>query len=144
MKTSYSIIIIIFLFLTISLNAQYRPIDTLTGKVVHYAGIYAGAASILEETLYGFNLSGEYEYRVVKSSFGFGFNIHLIFSDITEYGFGVPLYLHGISSMNLRLSLTPGVTITKRVIYSRFEPGTLPVESTQNTANLFLQAGVGW
>ncbi|TAL70546.1 MAG: hypothetical protein EPN82_02735 [Bacteroidetes bacterium] len=143
MKKIYIIIIITFIYL-LPLKAQFRPIDTLTGKVVHYTGIYAGGSSIMEQKLFGFTLIGEYEYREIKSSMGFGFNIHMIFSDLTEYGFGIPLYWHGLTSMNLRLNITPGVTITKRVVYSRFKPGTQPEEETKNTANFFLQAGLGW
>ncbi|OGU39069.1 MAG: hypothetical protein A2X61_01060 [Ignavibacteria bacterium GWB2_35_12] len=143
MKTLYSVIIIL-LFFGISLKAQFRPIDTLTGKVVHYTGVYAGAASILEDKLFGFSLHGEYEYRMVKSSFGFGLALQMLFSDMTEIGVGFPVYWHGITSMNLRFSLTPGVTITKRVIYSRIGPGTSEFEETKNTTNFFVRAGLGW
>ena len=145
MKSLYSVIIII-LFCSISLKAQFRPIDTLTGKVVHYAGVYAGATSILEQKLFGFALYGEYEYRMIKSSFGFGLEAQMIFSDLTEFGIGFPIYWHGITSMNFRFSLTPGVTYTKRVIYSRIGEATPDslFENTRNTSNFYFRAGIGW
>ncbi|MCL5990711.1 MAG: hypothetical protein M1419_01235 [Bacteroidetes bacterium] len=143
MKTIYSAIIIL-LFFGISLKAQFRPIDTLTGKVVHYAGVYAGAASILEDKLLGFALHGEYEYRMIKSSFGFGLEAQMIFSDITEFGVGFPIYWHGITSMNFRFSLTPGLTITKRVLYSRYGPGTSEFEQSAFPSPIFFRTGIGW
>jgi hypothetical protein len=68
----------------------------------------------------------------------------MIFSDMTEIGVGLPVYWHGITDFNLRFNLTPGITITKRVIYSRFGPGTSEFEETKNTTNFFLRAGLGW
>jgi hypothetical protein len=141
-KTILIIMVLSFGFGT--LKSQFRTGDTLAGNVVHYLGIYAGGASMTEDKKFGFALRADYEYRLIKSSFGFGLNTQLLVSDMTEIMIGVPFYLHNFTAWKLRLDLTPGVAITKRVLYSRSVPDTTTFVPTKNTGNFFLRGGIGW
>ncbi|MFA6569729.1 MAG: hypothetical protein WCT77_00625 [Bacteroidota bacterium] len=136
-------LVILFCFCHYS-NAQDETPPALKGTKKQLIGVFAGASAVLEDKSVGFTLDLNYEYRFLKSNFGFGFMTDIIFGDYTEMLFAVPFYFHNISPVNLKFCIAPGIAITKRVRYMFPNEQVTEFEETYNTANFNLRLGIGW